>query len=54
MSHNSFRAALLMSAASLALAGCGGANDVASPGNGGVVINNPTQRPRQRRRRPRR
>jgi hypothetical protein len=45
MSHNSFRAALLMSAASLALAGCGGANDVASPGNGGVVINNPAPTP---------
>lgn len=41
MTHNNFRAALLVSAASLVLSGCGGANDVASPGNGGVVINNP-------------
>ena len=45
MTHNNFRAALLVSAASLALAGCGGANDVASPGNGGVVINNPPPTP---------
>ena len=41
MTHNNFRAALLVGAASLALSGCDGANDIASPGNGGVVINNP-------------
>ncbi len=40
MNRNS-RAVLLVGAASLALTGCGGANDIASPGNGGVVINNP-------------
>ena len=45
MTNSNFRAALLVSAASLALAGCGGANDVASPGNGGVVINNPPPTP---------
>ena len=45
MTHSSFRAALCLSAASLALSGCGGANDVASPGNGGVVINNPPPTP---------
>ena len=45
MTHSSFRAALCLSAASIALSGCGGANDVASPGNGGVVINNPPPTP---------
>ncbi len=45
MTHSSFRGALLLSAASLALSGCGGANDIASPGNGGVVINNPPPTP---------
>ncbi len=45
MLNSNFRAALLASAAGLALTGCGGANDVASPGNGGVVINNPPPTP---------
>lgn len=41
MHNNRIRVALLLGATSIVLSGCGGANDVASPGSGSVIVNPP-------------